>query len=70
MMNNNNGDDNNRQNAISESFQWDEDDVQTELGVMKELSEAGGHENVLFLHDSLGRSFFRQFIFYCYSKYE
>ena len=41
--------------AISECFQWDEDDVQTELGVMKELSDRGGHENVLFLHDSLGR---------------
>lgn len=39
--------------AISESFQWNEDDVQTELGVMKELSENGGHENVLFLHDNL-----------------
>lgn len=45
----------NLQSAISECFQWDEDDVQTELGVMKELSNAGGHENVLFLHDSLGR---------------
>ena len=31
------------QSAISESFQWNEDDVQTELGVMKELSENGGH---------------------------
>ena len=41
------------QSAISESFQWNEDDVQTELGVMKELSENGGHENVLFLHDNL-----------------
>ena len=39
--------------AISESFQWDEDDVQTELGVMKSLSESGRHENVLFLLDAV-----------------
>lgn len=39
--------------AISESFQWDEDDVQTELGVMKELSMHGGHENVLYMYDAL-----------------
>ena len=48
------GVENELQSAISESFQWNEDDVQTELGVMKELSENGGHENVLFLHDING----------------
>ena len=37
-----------------ESYQWNEDDVQMELAVMKELSEGGGHPNVLFLHDTLG----------------
>ena len=43
----------NLQSAISELFQLDEDDVQTELSVMKQLSEAGRHENILYLLDCL-----------------
>ena len=35
--------------------------MQTELSVMKELSEAGGHENILFLHDCLGLLLYYQY---------